>query len=404
MATVITSLASALPIVGTSIVGWLWGGFSVEWRLDKWMFFNFLHPKDFENFPFFLENFAYCGNNFFMDGYNPLEECFILLCMIGFVKMPSIHSQSADVWAVQVRRQSQTFMTAPASQRLNAEEQAWLVGFYEADGWFGVFINGKYVQYEFGIEVHKRDAPLLHQIKNKWKLSGTVRHRKDRPEMVVFKVRNKKDLTTKIVPIFDKYPIMGPKIKKYLFFRFHLIENQTVLSQELQEKIMFCETFQKEKDFQSFEQKRFLLELLQRPYFDSWLVGFINGEGCFSIYQSKKEKGLVCSFDIAQKLGGFLLLTAIQHRMHLKTTIYKDITDCYKLKVSSVFNCNQVLKFLCSQPLKLKGYKRIQYIKWAKQLRVNPRYSSISVPPKLSCLNIIDLNKLFLCINLFNNA
>jgi quinol-cytochrome oxidoreductase complex cytochrome b subunit len=27
--TVITSLASAIPLVGTSIVNWLWGGFSV---------------------------------------------------------------------------------------------------------------------------------------------------------------------------------------------------------------------------------------------------------------------------------------------------------------------------------------------------------------------------------------
>ena len=29
-ATVITSLASAIPVVGDSIVLWLWGGFSVD--------------------------------------------------------------------------------------------------------------------------------------------------------------------------------------------------------------------------------------------------------------------------------------------------------------------------------------------------------------------------------------
>jgi ubiquinol-cytochrome c reductase cytochrome b subunit len=48
-ATVITSLASALPIVGTSIVGWLWGGFSVHWRLEQeqWIFFSFLKIQDF---------------------------------------------------------------------------------------------------------------------------------------------------------------------------------------------------------------------------------------------------------------------------------------------------------------------------------------------------------------------
>lgn len=44
-ATVITSLASALPIVGTSIVGWLWGGFSVDNpTLNRFYSFHYLFP------------------------------------------------------------------------------------------------------------------------------------------------------------------------------------------------------------------------------------------------------------------------------------------------------------------------------------------------------------------------
>lgn len=43
--TVITSLASALPIVGTSIVGWLWGGFSVDNpTLNRFYSFHYLFP------------------------------------------------------------------------------------------------------------------------------------------------------------------------------------------------------------------------------------------------------------------------------------------------------------------------------------------------------------------------
>lgn len=362
-ATVITSLASALPVVGTSIVGWLWGGFSVNWRLE------------FVSFTNFLENFAYCGNNFFIDGYNPFKECFILESITGFVKIPSIHSQSADVWAVK------KISTAPASQRLYAKEQAWLVGFYEADGWFGVFKNGKYVQYEFGMELHKRDESLLYQIKNKYKLSGTVRIRKDRPDIVVLKVRNKKDLITKIVPIFDEYPMIGPKIQQYNFFRYHLIEKKTVLSEHLN----FVNSLDFMNPMNSLDgyKERCFNELLQIYYFNSWLIGFINGEGCFSVYKASKETNNTCSFDIAQKCGGFTLLKAIQSRLKLKTTIYKDKTECYKLKVSSVYNCAQVLKFISSQQEKLKGYKRIQYIAWVKHMRLNPRYSSIKIPSKL---------------------
>lgn len=44
-ATVITSLASALPVVGTSIVGWLWGGFSVDNpTLNRFYSFHYLFP------------------------------------------------------------------------------------------------------------------------------------------------------------------------------------------------------------------------------------------------------------------------------------------------------------------------------------------------------------------------
>lgn len=44
-ATVITSQASALPIVGTSIVGWLWGGFCVDNpTLNRFYSFHYLFP------------------------------------------------------------------------------------------------------------------------------------------------------------------------------------------------------------------------------------------------------------------------------------------------------------------------------------------------------------------------
>jgi ubiquinol-cytochrome c reductase cytochrome b subunit len=43
--TVITSLASALPVVGTSIVGWLWGGFCVDNpTLNRFFSFHYLFP------------------------------------------------------------------------------------------------------------------------------------------------------------------------------------------------------------------------------------------------------------------------------------------------------------------------------------------------------------------------
>jgi ubiquinol-cytochrome c reductase cytochrome b subunit len=43
--TVITSLASAIPVVGTSIVNWLWGGFSVDNpTLNRFYSLHYLMP------------------------------------------------------------------------------------------------------------------------------------------------------------------------------------------------------------------------------------------------------------------------------------------------------------------------------------------------------------------------
>jgi len=44
-ATVITSLASAIPVVGNSIVTWLWGGFSVDNpTLNRFYSLHYLFP------------------------------------------------------------------------------------------------------------------------------------------------------------------------------------------------------------------------------------------------------------------------------------------------------------------------------------------------------------------------
>ena len=55
-----------------------------------------------------------------------------------------------------------------AIQRLNAGNLnfPYLVGLIEGDGWFSITKNGKYLKYEFGIELSIRDIQLLYKIKN----------------------------------------------------------------------------------------------------------------------------------------------------------------------------------------------------------------------------------------------
>jgi len=72
---------------------------------------------------------------------------------------------------------------------------------------------------------------------------------------------------------------------------------------------------------------------------------------------------------------------AIREYLSFTTSVYLDKTNCFKLKVTSVRSIENIVKFLSKAPVKLLGYKKLQYLLWIKQLRTIPRYSKkINIP------------------------
>jgi len=91
-------------------------------------------------------------------------------------------------------------------------------------------------------------------------------------------------------------------------------------------------------------------------------VGFIEAEGCFSVYKLDNIRNYpVASFDIAQT-DGDALIAAIGKYLCFTTKVFLDKTNCYKLKVSSVRSIENVIYFLNNAPVKLLGNKRLQYL------------------------------------------
>ncbi|KXL41597.1 MAG: hypothetical protein FE78DRAFT_83471 [Acidomyces sp. 'richmondensis'] len=87
-------------------------------------------------------------------------------------------------------------------------------------------------------------------------------------------------------------------------------------------------------------------------------------------------------FDISQTNGETLIMAVAEH-LSLTTKIYKDKTNSFKLKVTSVRSIENVISFLKKAPLKLLGNKRLQYLLFIKTLRTIPRYSEkINIPSK----------------------
>lgn len=242
--------------------------------------------------------------------------------------------------------------TFESSQRLNAGglTQAYLVGLFEGDGFFSISKKGKYLTYELGIELSIRDVQLIYKLKRLLGV-GVVSFRKRDPiEMVTLRIRDKDHLKKIILPIFDKYPMFSNKQSDYLRFRGALLSG-IIYSADLPEY------------FRSNEPLNTVDSIINTFYFPAWLVGFIEAEGCFSVYK-QREDSFVASFDISQT-SGEIIISAIRKYLSFPTddtTIYLDKTNCYKLKVTSARSIENVIKFLDRAPLKLLGNKKLQYL------------------------------------------
>lgn len=272
---------------------------------------------------------------------------------------------------------------------------AYLVGLFEGDGYFNVSKKGKYFQCELGIELSIKDVQLIYKIKDLLgvgvvgfrvrKLGGTS------SSMVYLRVRKKDHLINNILPIFDKYPLFSDKQFDYLRLREVILSNYVYYKDlpKYTRSAQAPQALKKKKELAVLNQARSdyyassIESIINTSYFSAWLVGFIEAEGCFSVYIVKKPDGYnVASFDISQTKGEILIL-AIRKYLSLTPMPYKDKTNNFKLKVSSVRSLENIIKFLNKAPVKLLGNKKLQYILWIKHLRKISRYAEkIKIPTK----------------------
>ena len=339
MATVITNLMSAIPWVGQDIVEFIWGGL------------NTVEPH---NGNVMLKILLNAGTS------STIVIAYVLIVSNSYVKIAMARRQSAGV------RKLHTF---EASQRLNAGDPiyAYIVGLIEGDGYFSITKKGEYLSYEFGIELSIKDVQLLHKVKNLLGV-GTLSFRtKNNNEMIIFRIRNKDHLKGIIIPIFDRYPMYSNKHYDFLRFKSNLLSNVTRYENL-------------ERYIRPIEPLNSIEHILNSSYLSSWLVGFIEAEGCFSSYKATASGYDIMSFDIAQKDGN-MVISAIAKYLSFTTKIHLDNTGCYKLKATSVRSISSIVGFINKAPVKLLGNKKLQFVLWLKKLRTISRYSStINIP------------------------
>jgi LAGLIDADG endonuclease len=345
LATVITNLISAIPWIGQDIVELIWGGLYTDEPYNREIILKILlNAGKFSNFV--------------------VTYVLFLFLLIEYVKIVISRRQSAGVC-------NKSLSTLQASQRLHAGDliYAYLVGLIEGDGYFSISKKGKYLTYELGIELSIRDVQLIYKIKRILGIGIVSFREKNGKKMVSLKIRNKDHLKKYILPIFDKYPMLSKKQYDYIWFKDCLIKD-IIYSKDL---IQYT---------RSNENINSVKSILNTSYFSTWLVGFIEAEGSFSIYKLNKDMDyLIASFEISQT-NEEILIDAIKIYLCFTTSIYLDKNNNnFKLKATGVRSIENIIKFLKRAPVKLLGYKRLQYLLWIKELRKISRYSDkIKIP------------------------
>lgn len=404
MATVITNLLSAIPVFGQDLVELIWGGFNIEGPYYRDIILKILLDagKSFYICMFFNR---ICIINIFeivyfiIQLYNNYLVYIIIIIWNKYSKVKIIitRGQSAvvqniilyfetiqrlilNIQKIKMNKIFKIFYTTVSKfsskykSNVKGLSYGYLVGLIEGDGWVSISKKGKYLTYEIGLEMNIRDIQLLYKIKNALGV-GKIKHivrkgiKNNEINLVRYNVRNKQHLREIIIPIIDKYPMLTNKQYDFLRFKEALL-NDIIIFNDLP------------KYTRPKEPLNSIENILNKHYFPAWLIGFIEAEGCFSIYKSKVNyiNSYVASFDIAQT-NSFEIIKAIKTYLNISGNIYKDKTNCFKLKTTSVRNIENVIKFIKNNPIRLLGYKRLQYILFLKKLRKIPRYSkTINIP------------------------
>jgi hypothetical protein len=90
----------------------------------------------------------------------------------------------------------------------------WIIGLTDGDGTFNIYINEN-INFTYKISLLEKNRQLLYKLKTYLKI-GSIYNENN---MSHFLIRDKKLLLEKIIPIFDKYPLLTSKRFNYLKFK-----------------------------------------------------------------------------------------------------------------------------------------------------------------------------------------
>ena len=256
----------------------------------------------------------------------------------------------------------------------------FITGFFDAEGCFSIYLRNKsegstYCEVRICISLHKKDLDTLKCIKAYFNDKGSiVKHSEDSLQYVITSIDQ---LSTLVIPHFDKYPLISKKYADYLLFKkaVILIRNKEHLSRKGLQEIVSIKTNMNKG--LSDELKRAFTKNIEvaRPLVPDciirdpqWIAGFTSGEGCFMIKISKSPAsklgfGVQLIFQLTQNNSDETLMKCILAYFGCGILV-KDGTKIVYIvrKLSSIIDI--IIPFFNNHHV--AGVKLQDYLDWCK--------------------------------------
>jgi hypothetical protein len=178
-------------------------------------------------------------------------------------------------------------------------------------------------------------------------VGGQVRYT-NKEKFVIWVVNDKEEIS-RIIKLFDKYPLLtARKICQLRFFK-NCLKNPNI------------DEYFTTKDDKYLDLKAIILnkpfnKVLKLEYFKIWLIGFIEAEGCFSLRQNNNH-----SFSISQKNEQYLI-EAIRVQLNASNKVRKVKENVYILEIYKIDTLLAIRELIKDYPL--IGEKKESYLKF----------------------------------------
>jgi Cytochrome C and Quinol oxidase polypeptide I/LAGLIDADG endonuclease len=249
----------------------------------------------------------------------------------------------------------------------NVSFKEWLVGLTDGDGSFTIYKQNNKWSLFFKISQNNYNLRVLHYIKKNIGY-GSIQLESS-TNRADFRIRDRKILTSIIIPLFDQYPLLTSKYYNYLKFKEALnIFNNVLLSKE--EKNILLEGLKNSpmpKNYISpiWNQTQYTVNNFHQASLimsKSWLIGFTEAEGSFYLV-SKDFNRIVHAFEITQKLD-WIVLESIKYILGIKTNVlFKSKHNSYTLVTT---NSRAIENIISYYDHTMKGMKAVEYKIWAR--------------------------------------